>query len=269
MATLNITTQCGAEGFKLAFENIKVKPRHSYTAYIEKIKALPKRTRVFINPTVVNIKADKDVIDIFSYARLISLRTADNSCNVVFKLVLKDNTTNTIHTERYLTVICGDLCSASGTPLTSDVPTATPSPTPSFTPTPTPTVTVTPSNTPATCGITKNSISLVNGGSNYEINDKFTVTDNRVSNEATLIVTSIGSSGNILDFDVCNPGSAFQQTPVVKPQDFVVGIDAQFLGNTDFFICPPTSGDTCPKPGDKVTKTAVADTDKDAEDKAD
>ena len=144
MATLNITTQCGAEGFKLAFENIKVKPRHSYTAYIEKIKALPKRTRVFINPAVINIKAEKDVVDIFSYARLISLRTADNSCNVVFKLVLKDNTTNTIHTERYLTVICGDLCSASGTPLTSDVPTATHSPTPSFTPTPTPTATVTP-----------------------------------------------------------------------------------------------------------------------------
>ena len=111
MATLNITTECGAEGFRLVFEDIRLKPRHSYTAYIESVKALPKRTRVFINPEVISIKANTDVIDISSYARVLSLRTADNSCNVVFKLTLKDNTTNLIHTERYLTV--GEINTAS------------------------------------------------------------------------------------------------------------------------------------------------------------
>ena len=83
--------------------------------------------------------------------------------------------------------------------------------------------------------VTKASLSGVNPGVNYDINDTFTVTDANGGSGATLTVSATGVNGAISDWSISPSGSGFTEAPIATIATTIAGSGAVFAGNVNNF----------------------------------
>jgi hypothetical protein len=83
--------------------------------------------------------------------------------------------------------------------------------------------------------VTKASLSGVNPGVNYLVNDTFTVTDSNGGSGAILTVSATGLNGAISDWTISPSGSGFTEAPIVTIAATATGSGAVFAGNINNF----------------------------------
>jgi hypothetical protein len=83
--------------------------------------------------------------------------------------------------------------------------------------------------------VTRDSFSIANSGSNYEIGDTFTVTDPNGGSGAILSVSATGLNGAISDWTISPSGSGFTEAPLAAIASTAAGTGAIFTGNVNNF----------------------------------
>ena len=143
-----------ASGLALAFSGVPVSPNKNYLFSFWKDSCIPIFSDVLVDPTGYYLRPSSTGINGVTYVKADTAYTFDGSLSAVIGMSVTDIMSNQEVYRDYIHLSCGDLCSESGQPRLTAVPTRTPTPTTTRTPTPTvtptitPTITTTPSRTP-------------------------------------------------------------------------------------------------------------------------
>lgn len=143
-----------SSGVALTFSGIPVAPNKNYLFTFWKDSCVPIFSDIIVNPTGYYLRPSSSGINGVTYVQANTAYTLDGSLSAVIGMSVTDSLSNQEVYRDYIHLSCGNLCSESGQPRQTAVPTRTPTPTPTKTSTPTPTpsitptISITPSKTP-------------------------------------------------------------------------------------------------------------------------